>query len=569
MRKILGLLLLLASMQLAAQTYPITSINISLPANPDANTANWGSGTSLFTITANAKAVNGRVDGYVTESKILVTIKKGGAKVCGSFTANSAPVSNFNTLTKVWSGSNAVSLLGQGCVLPAGEYELTVQFFGAGAAGLAPLSEEKTKPFSIRAKEQLSYQPPQAISPANGMVLSEADTKKPITFRWTTVVPKPQEPVTYRLRIWQLMQGQTGTQAMRTNQPTITKDVDNMTQAIINNLIDGPCKLPYLCDFVWNVQALNREGKSIGGNSGMSGANEFSIMGNYGITIQNLVVECPKGTTYSFMVNVGNPNNQIAIFDKLEIVSVNGSLITPINIPITPLTISPNGNITVFGSFNYASMINIVAIKAYIKEQANPLLNAASSYTTDTLQSCDPCDLNKVEASNNSIAVLNATNGTIKIQNTVSATPNNITKIVADLVYVKFKVNNTSCNRCNKEKKQQNNFMAQNVIANGTQWKINGNGAISHNSTNGITRSLTFNSTSSNGVNITSGIQINHTIGLPPTSCCGDEVEVWIRYSVWDKDCHVCDKLVKATLIRPNVCPDGTHTDNDTSPNKK
>ena len=124
MKKVLTLLLLVIAVQLLGQTYPITSIIISLPANPGANTANWGSGTSLFTITANAKAANGRVDGRVTESKILVTIKKGGVKICGSYTGNTAPGSNFNALTKVWSGSNAVSLLGQNCVLPAGEYEL-------------------------------------------------------------------------------------------------------------------------------------------------------------------------------------------------------------------------------------------------------------------------------------------------------------------------------------------------------------------------------------------------------------------------------------------------------------
>ena len=275
MKKILTLLLMVIAVQVLGQTYPITGITISLPANPDANTANWGSGTSLFTITANSKAVNGRVDGHVTESKILVTIKKGGAKVCGSFTANSAPGSNFNTLTKVWSGSNAVSLLGQGCVLPAGEYELTVQFFGLGAAGLAPLSEEKIKPFSIRSKEQLSYQPPQAITPANGTALSEIDIKKPITFRWIPVIPRPQEPVTYRLKVWQLMQGQNGTQAMATNQPIITKDVDNLSQTMITNLISGPCKPPYLCDFVWNVQALNREGKPVGGNNGTSAPAQF------------------------------------------------------------------------------------------------------------------------------------------------------------------------------------------------------------------------------------------------------------------------------------------------------
>ncbi len=275
MKKILTLLLLVITVQVFSQTYPITGINISLPANPDAITANWGSGTSLFTITANAKSANGRVDGHVTESRILVSIKKGGVKVCGSFTANSAPVSNFNTLTKVWSGSNAVSLLGKGCVLPAGEYELTVQFFGAGAAGVAPLSEEKTRTFSIRAKEQISYQPPQAISPANGSVFSEADIKKPITFRWTPVVPRPQEPVIYRVKVWQLMQGQTGVQAMKVNQPIITKDVDNMTQAA--GYITGDFTAPQLLAFVWNVQVLNREGKPIGQNNGISETFKFNF----------------------------------------------------------------------------------------------------------------------------------------------------------------------------------------------------------------------------------------------------------------------------------------------------
>ena len=307
MRKILTFLFLVISVQVFGQTYPITGITISLPANPDANTANWGSGISLFTITANSKAANGRVDGHVTESKILVTIKKGGAKVCGSFTANSAPASNFNTLTKVWSGSNAVSLLGQGCVLPSGEYEICVQFFGYGAASPAPLSEEKCKTFSIRAKEQLSYQQPQAIAPANGAILSEIDIKKPLTFRWTPLVPRPQEPVTYRLKVWQLMQGQNGAQAMAANQPIITKDVDNLTQTVITNLISGPCKPPYLCDFIWNVQALNREGKPVGGNNGMSESAQFSANScDVNLIMKLQSVECLPATQ-------GNNNYKICM----------------------------------------------------------------------------------------------------------------------------------------------------------------------------------------------------------------------------------------------------------------
>src|ERR1035437_6631760 len=122
MKKSLTLLLLVIAFQSFAQNYPITGTNISLSTNPDPNTAIWGSGTSLFTITSTTKAENGRVAPQVMESKILVTIKKGGTKTCGSYTSNTAPGSNFNTLTKVWSGLNAVTLLGQDCVLTPGDY---------------------------------------------------------------------------------------------------------------------------------------------------------------------------------------------------------------------------------------------------------------------------------------------------------------------------------------------------------------------------------------------------------------------------------------------------------------
>ena len=108
------------------------------------------------------------------------------------------------------------------------------------------------------------------------LVVSEEDLTKPATFRWTPLVPRPKDPVTYRVRVWQLMQGQSGAQAMKANQPIITKDVDNLTQLTVPKVITGPCRPPYLCDFVWNVQALNREGKPIGASNGVSIAGRIT-----------------------------------------------------------------------------------------------------------------------------------------------------------------------------------------------------------------------------------------------------------------------------------------------------
>ena len=96
--------------------------------------------------------------------------------------------------------------------------------------------------------------------------LSEPEAKKPITFRWPQAVPQGGGLVTYRLRVWQLMQGQNGTQAMRSNRPITEKTVTNTTETSVQGILTGPCKPPYLCDFIWSVQAFNKEGKAINDN---------------------------------------------------------------------------------------------------------------------------------------------------------------------------------------------------------------------------------------------------------------------------------------------------------------
>ena len=96
------------------------------------------------------------------------------------------------------------------------------------------------------------------------------DAKEPVTFRWTTLVPKPKEPVTYRLRVWQLMQGQNGTQAKQANQPIFEKIITGATEMTTDGVLTGPCKPPYLCDFIWSVQAINKEGNPQGNATGGS-----------------------------------------------------------------------------------------------------------------------------------------------------------------------------------------------------------------------------------------------------------------------------------------------------------
>jgi hypothetical protein len=104
--------------------------------------------------------------------------------------------------------------------------------------------------------------------------------------------------------------------------------------------------------------------------------------------------------------------------------------------------------------------------------------------------------------------------------------------------------------------KKQDHFVDKNQIINNIGWESSGNPSKygGENTDTTVSRSLTYTSTAATGINLSSGAQFNHTVGVAPTSCCGDTVEIWIRYTVWDKDCHVCDKLVKSTITRAPSC---------------
>jgi hypothetical protein len=203
--------------------------------------------------------------------KLVLQVKQGGNRICGN-TAQTATVMDAFAVRN-FSAGELVSMLSQCQKLSSNNYSLCAQFFNIDNY---PISREFCKEFSVEDMVQ-TYSLPQNISPSNEKKVDEAFLRMPITFRWTPVLPKPKDPVMYKLRVWQLMQGQTGIQAMKSNEPIVEKEVSNINQAIVANMITGPCKPPYLCDFVWNVKALDKEGKPIGKNEGMSELFSFTM----------------------------------------------------------------------------------------------------------------------------------------------------------------------------------------------------------------------------------------------------------------------------------------------------
>jgi hypothetical protein len=358
MKKIFLLLLVLFVAQAHAQTYSITGINISLPTNPAANTANWATGSPLI-ISANAKMENGRVAAAAEESKILVFVRKNGIRICGSYNTGTAPFAGFATATKVWSGNQAVALIGQTCTLVPGNYELVVQFFGSKYGATVALSEEKVKAFTILNNEQL-LQAPQNLSPAQASPFTQAALTAPIIFKWIPLMPTQVAPIKYRLKIWQLMTGQSSSQAMMANLPLVTKDVNLATQTVITNLISGPCLAPYRCEFVWTVQALAPNGNAIGPNNGTSAPTTFQLAPT---TTPSNTVACTTTATKTFITG-----DEIGLSDNF----------------IMQLTVNPTGTNTALTGTGtvYVKWLGLLKVKFKdIKVNGDNKLCAGAVYT--------------------------------------------------------------------------------------------------------------------------------------------------------------------------------------------
>ena len=285
--KLLLLLLMLSGASAYSQLQQIKIVSFTVKNQLPAVIDNWGNMPGSLLLVAQLPPTV-RVKGI----RLMVQIKGGGAIICSNNSAGGLQVDEFTTRT--FSANELTGSL-QGCHdLKDGNYSICVQFYNVDRVAI---SNEVCKEFTVETPKEIDYSPPTLINPENGKNYTEAELSRPVTFRWTPLVPKPREPVTYRLKVWQLMQGQNGTQAMRSNQPIVTKDVDNITQAVVNGIYTGPCKPPYLCDFIWMVQALNKEGKPMGRNEGNSEPYTFNVKQNEGGKLKNIYPEDKKQFT--------------------------------------------------------------------------------------------------------------------------------------------------------------------------------------------------------------------------------------------------------------------------------
>lgn len=522
---------------------------------------------------------------------LILQIKSGGAVICGNNLSSMRPVDPFDVRT--FNTADLISFLGNCKELKEGSYSLCAQFYNVDKVAI---SREVCKEFRVEGEKTVEYSPPTLITPEDGKKLTPQQAKSPIIFRWTPVVPKPQQPVTYRLKVWQLMQGQNGVQAMRSGQPIITKDIETLTQATITGLLTGPCRPPYLCDFVWMVQAITKEGKPVGGNEGMSELWKFSVMpegqtgnnppqgmmmagANAEFKIDSAVCLPKENGLFKYHIwahykNMASSSNNILINDALPFPgyitnpnpgpganlrnnirmksgTYNGTLtmndileassgsisnITPLPASgFTPASLPPNS--THNFQFDYTTAANLPVQFTYYGLVDDALKYQANRNTRNEIDSLKypQCPCSACDE-----ITINA-----QTQGEINNNGNGGLGFSVLLSASPKKVKRIRAELVYFDMKPDD----ENCLVCNKNSGYFGNFSNAATNNNNFTSALPFPHTAqfdaAGDINISSGVPISFTISIPPlVSCCNAEVNFCIRYVITFEDCTVCNQLV-------------------------
>jgi hypothetical protein len=534
----------------SAQTL-ISPITINLPTNPPANTADWATAVPPVMILAQTKLANGQVNGLVQESKILVTIKSGGSKVCGIYNQQNAPMSGFNSASKNWSGANVLSLLGQECTLKPGNYELCVKFISPNMASSNAVIGEACKAFTIVDKKQEveRYSAPQNIYPNNEKVFKESEAKAPLTFRWTPIIPKPRDPVTYRLKVWQIEEGQNAAQARKTNSPIIEKEVTNITQSV-EKIVWPKGKQS---SFTWNVEASK---KNQMGEVEMLGASEPTSFG----------VGSPCTPDYEFKKDnvYCDENGKVRIIGHVKItpkstITINNIKVTQVkennfsgadiltNITSYPILLAVSGNNHLIDFVINNPMCDKTVYIGYTINYTCSTTGVTMDLPCgDTIKnlpccSCNLCDSNIVKWELPTLIKYdtswkNGTNNILSLYGPLSFGPYPIVKLSTEIVDF-YWFTEGDCKKCNT-----NDYYFGNLIGGSLSGMVGGTSVAGPGGTPiPSSHQLDFISPTLSGISLNNNINLN--ISLPPQtqlSCCTDCFRFCIRYTATFMQNGVC-----------------------------
>lgn len=228
MKKIVSLGLALLCIQAA---WSQLKIDLVMSATPPAQLSEWGNRREVLLLLVSGQP------GFNADFKIKTEIRLMDGTLVGNSDLNTVPVLHIASSSLVLTANDVMPLekmifagkfqstLSRTGKLPADNYSVCVQLVRP--ADYGPFSEVKCKNFYLA-----SVQLPILMKPAGNEVLDARVAQTSITFRWTSVVPKPSAPVTYRLQVYEILAGQQPLQALRRNQPLLEQDITGATQYI-------------------------------------------------------------------------------------------------------------------------------------------------------------------------------------------------------------------------------------------------------------------------------------------------------------------------------------------------
>ena len=250
-------------------------IELILSTTPPATLTEWGNRREILTCIVSGQP------GLAADFKIKAEIKTLDGTVIGTTDLVKAAIFNITGSTVILTANDVLPLdkmiftgkykssLQRTGKLPSDNYTLCVQLVRP--VDFTPFSEVKCKNFFL-ATTQL----PILMKPYNEEILEIKPAQAVITFRWTPVVPRLTEPVTYRLQVFEVYDDQSPVMALRKNQPILDQTIIAATQYIwqprmlfeINPAPEGA--KPELVErykkgklFTWIIQSLDVHGNPV------------------------------------------------------------------------------------------------------------------------------------------------------------------------------------------------------------------------------------------------------------------------------------------------------------------
>jgi hypothetical protein len=325
---------------------------LNVQANPSAVISSWASTPQTVTFVVN------NVSQVARTFKIKATIKTTSGDLVATtdltkvvaYTSLGSTSNVYNALTTMpfeyltFTGKYNVIIQRSG-KLPTETYQLCVQLVNP--IDYAVITQEQCKIFNIAA-----LQLPFLVSPAAETSLDKNIAQSVITFRWTPLVPRPaQTDVTYRVQVFEVLEGQKPMQAFRANMPVLDVDIKSVTQyiwrpqmsfdeSVLNDSTStDSAKTQIVKTFIWTIQTLtnNPTGSlaplseaSINGD-GRSQPQVFYISKNN--TNAAKITFPPNRVSNKVLDKITFPPNCLSIFCPTGTIAMDGKCVT-IDIPL-------------------------------------------------------------------------------------------------------------------------------------------------------------------------------------------------------------------------------------------